>query len=94
MNMLSISIGNDLVKRSSSLLFLVGLAVAAISVLTTARAASDLSGQYRMEGRGFGRDDDPYVGTYTLQNTGSAYDVSCFHSSTRHTYVGRGLVNG
>lgn len=54
----------------------------------------DLSGTYRMEGKGFGPNDSAYRGTCKLALQGMAYAVSCYNEDTRHTYVGKGLASG
>jgi len=60
----------------------------------SAEQSPDLSGTYRMEGKGFGPDDSAYRGTCKLALEGSVYAVSCYNEDTRHTYVGKGLVDG
>ena len=54
----------------------------------------DLSGNYRMEGKGFGPNDSAYRGTCKLVLQGAVYAVSCYNEDTRHTYVGKGLASG
>lgn len=54
----------------------------------------DLSGEYVMSGKGVGENDIAYVGTCTLKAVESLYEVSCFNSDTRHTYVGKGVRLG
>jgi hypothetical protein len=54
----------------------------------------DLSGEYIMSGKGVGENDIAYVGTCTLKAIESLYEVSCFNSDTRHTYVGKGIRLG
>ena len=56
--------------------------------------APDLSGDYRMEGKGFGPDDAAYRGTCKLAFEGAVYAVSCYNEDTRHTYIGKGLASG
>ena len=66
--------------------------------LSTGPAAAlempDLSGTYRMEGKGFGPNDSAYGGTCKLALEGAVYAVSCYNEDTRHTYVGKGLATG
>ncbi|HJT11381.1 MAG TPA: hypothetical protein VJ790_02115 [Dongiaceae bacterium] len=66
--------------------------------LSTGPAAAlerpDLSGNYRMEGKGFGPADSAYRGTCQLLLEGAIYAVSCYNEDTRHTYVGKGLASG
>jgi hypothetical protein len=78
-------------------------ALAAFTVLaldTGIAAAADtdpmvnLAGQYRMQGKGFGANDQAYDGTCSLSGDGPAYRVSCYNGQTRHTYRGRGLASG
>lgn len=64
------------------------------SAPAAAEEIRDLSGTYRMEGKGFGPNDSAYSGTCTLALEGEAYAVSCFNEDTRHTYVGKGLAAG
>ena len=59
-----------------------------------AEDVADLSGAYRMEGKGFGPSDSAYRGTCELNLQGSVYAVSCYNEDTRHTYVGKGLATG
>ena len=54
----------------------------------------DLSGEYVMSGKGVGANDLAYVGTCTLKAVESLYEVSCFNSDTKHTYVGKGIRLG
>lgn len=54
----------------------------------------DLSGNYRMEGKGFGPNDGAYRGTCKLSLQGAVYAVSCYNEDTCHTYVGKGLASG
>ncbi len=54
----------------------------------------DLSGEYVMSGKGVGENDLAYVGTCTLKAVESLYEVSCFNSDTKHTYVGKGIRLG
>jgi hypothetical protein len=61
---------------------------------TAALEASDLSGNYRMEGKGFGPNDSAYHGTCKLVLQDAVYAVSCYNADTRHTYVGKGLASG
>lgn len=78
------------------------LVIAALIVACPAWAddAPDLSGIYRMEGKGFGPNDSAYEGSCTLTfrdaiyHHGAVYEVSCFNEDTRHTYVGEGLASG
>jgi hypothetical protein len=66
--------------------------------LSTGTAAAlempDLSGTYRMEGKGFGPNDSAYGGICKLALEGAVYAVSCYNEDTRHTYVGKGLATG
>ena len=74
-----------------------GAAAAAlwIGLLVPAQAEQlDLSGEYVMAGKGVGENDIAYVGTCTLKAIESLYEVSCFNSDTRHTYVGKGIRFG
>ena len=74
-----------------------GAAVAALLIgsIVSARAQpQDLSGEYVMAGKGVGENDIAYVGTCTLKAVESLYEVSCFNSDTRHTYVGKGVRLG
>jgi hypothetical protein len=59
-----------------------------------AESAPDFSGNYLMEGKGFGPNDSAYRGTCQLDLQGASYAVSCFNEDTNHTYVGKGLVAG
>ena len=54
----------------------------------------DLSGNYRMEGKGFSPDDSAYRGTCKLTLQGAVYAVSCYNEDTSHTYNGKGLASG
>src|SRR5215475_5822067 len=54
----------------------------------------DLSGEYVMSGKGVGENDLAYAGTCSLKAVESLYEVSCFNSDTRHTYVGKGIRLG
>ena len=54
----------------------------------------DLSGEYVMSGKGVGENDVAYVGTCTIKAVETLYEVSCFNSDTRHTYVGKGVRLG
>jgi hypothetical protein len=71
-------------------------AAALLIGLVPAQAAEpqDLSGEYVMTGKGVGDNDLPYVGTCTLKAVETLYEVSCFNSDTRHTYVGKGVRLG
>jgi len=62
----------------------------------TARAADgiDYSGEYTMQGKGFGANDSAYTGTCSLMRETHGYRVSCYNRDTRHTYVGKGLSQG
>jgi hypothetical protein len=74
-----------------------GAAAAAlwIGLLVPAQAEQrDLSGEYVMSGKGVGENDLAYVGTCTLKAVDTLYEVSCFNSDTRHTYVGKGIRLG
>ena len=74
-----------------------GAAAAAllISSIVSARAQpQDLSGEYVMAGKGVGDNDIAYVGTCTLKAVESIYEVSCFNSDTKHTYIGKGVRLG
>ena len=74
-----------------------GAAAAAlwIGLLVPAEAEQgDLSGEYVMAGKGVGENDLAYVGTCTLKAVDTLYEVSCFNSDTRHTYVGKGIRLG
>ncbi len=80
-------------RRATALctsLFAFALAADAAS----AEGTPDLSGEYRMEGKGFGPNDSAYRGTCKLALEGTIYEVSCFNEDTRHTYVGKGLTAG
>lgn len=70
------------------------LALALPSTAATALELPDLSGNYRMAGKGFGPEDSAYTGTCKLDLTGAIYAVSCYNEDTRHTYVGKGLASG
>lgn len=70
------------------------LALALAAGTAAAEEASDLSGDYLMEGKGFGPNDSAYRGTCKLVLDGAIYAVSCFNEDTRHTYVGKGLATG
>ena len=70
------------------------LALGLSSGPAAALEASDLSGNYRMEGKGFGPNDSAYRGTCKLSLQGAVYAVSCYNEDTRHTYVGKGLAGG
>jgi hypothetical protein len=70
------------------------LALALSSGTAAALEAPDLSGNYRMEGKGFGPNDSAYRGTCKLVLEGAVYAVSCYNEDTRHTYVGKGLASG
>jgi hypothetical protein len=54
----------------------------------------DYSGEYTMQGKGFGEKDSAYTGTCSFQRENHGYRVSCFNRDTRHTYVGKGLAHG
>ncbi|TKW76501.1 MAG: hypothetical protein DI543_20620 [Bradyrhizobium icense] len=74
-----------------------GTAAAALLIvlIVPARAQQqDLSGEYVMSGKGVGENDVAYVGTCTLKAVDTLYEVSCFNSDTRHTYVGKGVRLG
>lgn len=60
----------------------------------TATAQPDFSGEYVMQGKGFGSNDRAYAGTCSLQREEQGYKVSCFNQDTRHTYAGKGLAIG
>ena len=64
------------------------------SVLSAQAAEKDLSGEYVMSGKGVGENDLAYVGTCSLKAVESLYEISCFNSDTRHTYVGKGIRLG
>ena len=70
------------------------LALALPSGPAVALEAPDLSGSYRMEGKGFGPNDSAYRGTCKLVLKDAVYAVSCYNEDTRHTYVGKGLASG
>jgi hypothetical protein len=70
------------------------LALALPSGPAVALEAPDLSGNYRMEGKGFGPNDSAYRGTCKLVLKDAVYAVSCYNEDTRHTYVGKGLASG
>jgi hypothetical protein len=70
------------------------LALVLTSGTAAALEAPDLSGNYRMEGKGFGPNDIAYHGTCKLVLQGAVYAVSCYNEDTRHTYVGKGLASG
>ena len=67
-----------------------------IGLFAPAQAAEprDLSGEYVMSGKGVGENDLAYVGTCSLKAVESLYEVSCFNSDTKHTYVGKGIRLG
>jgi len=67
-----------------------------IGLILPAQAAEqkDLSGEYLMSGKGVGENDLAYVGTCTLKAVETLYEVSCFNSDTKHTYVGKGIRLG
>jgi hypothetical protein len=66
-----------------------------IGLLVPAQAEQrDFSGEYIMAGKGVGENDLAYVGTCTLKAVDTLYEVSCFNSDTRHTYVGKGIGLG
>ena len=79
------------IKRS--LPFILG---AIIMGTVTVQAATDIdySGEYKMQGKGFGVKDSAYTGTCSLQSDNHGYRVSCFNRDTQHTYVGKGLARG
>jgi len=56
----------------------------------------DYSGNYVMQGKGFGANDSAYTGTCSLSSQGTKrdYQVSCYNQDTRHTYAGKGLARG
>ncbi len=54
----------------------------------------DYTGEYTMQGKGFGANDSSYTGTCSLLRENLGYRVSCFNRDTRHTYVGKGLARG
>lgn len=64
--------------------------------VSAAQAADviDYSGEYAMQGKGFGVQDSAYTGTCSVQRADHGYRVSCFNRDTRHTYVGKGLAHG
>jgi hypothetical protein len=64
------------------------------SIVPAGAQPQDLSGEYAMSGKGVGENDIAYVGTCTLKTVESIYEVSCFNSDTRHTYVGKGIRLG
>ena len=70
------------------------LALALSSGTVAALEVPDLSGDYRMEGKGFGPNDSAYHGSCKLALQGAVYAVSCYNEDTRHTYVGKGLATG
>jgi hypothetical protein len=70
------------------------LALTLSSGTAAALEAPDFSGNYRMEGKGFGPNDNAYRGTCKLVLEGAVYAVSCYNEDTRHTYVGKGLASG
>jgi hypothetical protein len=70
------------------------LALALSTGPAAALESPDLSGNYRMEGKGFGPNDSAYRGTCQLVLEGAVYAVSCYNEDTRHTYVGKGLASG
>ena len=63
---------------------------------TTVQAADDIdyTGEYAMQGKGFGANDSAYTGTCSFQRADHGYRVSCFNKDTRHAYVGKGLASG
>jgi hypothetical protein len=70
------------------------LALSLSSGTAAALEAPDLSGNYRMEGKGFGPNDSAYRDTCKLVLRGAVYAVSCYNENTRHTYVGKDLASG
>ena len=70
------------------------LALALPPGTAAALEAPNLSGNYRMEGKGFGSNDSAYRGTCKMVLEGAVYAVSCYNEDTRHTYVGKGLASG
>ena len=52
------------------------------------------AGEYIMNGKGYGSNDSPYVGTCSIMQEREMYEVSCFNQDTQHTYVGKGLAMG
>lgn len=75
----------------------VGVAAAALGLTFCFSAQAeqrDLSGEYIMSGKGVSENDAAYVGTCTLKAVESLYEVLCFNSDTRHTYVGKGIRLG
>jgi hypothetical protein len=70
------------------------LALALSTETAAALESPDFSGNYRMEGRGYGPNDSAYHGTCQLALQGAVYAVSCYNEDTRHTYVGKGLATG
>ena len=74
---------------------LLSAALATIGVSSSAIAAPrDLLGLYTMAGKSADADDSPYSGTCTLKAQADYYDVSCFNTAAKHTYVGRGMMVG
>ena len=69
-------------------------ALALPSGTAAALEAPDLSGNYRMEGKGFGPNDSAYRGSCKLVLQGAVYAVSRYNEDTRHTHVGKGLARG
>ena len=82
-------------SRSKRLVLIVACSTLLASAMT-AQAADDInySGEYAMQGKGFGAQDSAYTGTCSLQRENHGYRVSCFNRDTRHTYVGKGLARG
>src|SRR5262245_13610833 len=76
-------------KYAAAAALLIGLSAPA-----QAAEQRDLSGEYVMSGKGVGENDLAYVGTCTLKAVESLYEVSCFNSDTKHTYVGKGIRLG
>jgi len=70
------------------------LALALSTGTAAALETPDFSGNYRMEGKGFGANDSAYRGTCKLVLEEAVYAVSCYNEDTRHTYVGKGLASG
>lgn len=77
--------------------FVLLIACSAFFVSVSATQAADVidySGEYAMQGKGFGALDSAYTGTCSVQRADHGYRVSCFNRDTRHTYVGKGLAHG
>lgn len=69
------------------------LALAAtLASLPAAAAERSISGQYEVQGRGFGQQGQPYKGVATVEKAGAAYKVTW--QVGRDRYIGTGLLEG